>query len=832
MNHSRTFSLRSHHEFPLGAARTSDSTTGEGSEDAPLERDWLGTKTREELEALLMSADRVIKERTRDLETATDYGQFLLEQNNSLRTRSDSLMTRASPTKSFHTSTSELRDRPTPSPRSIRKSLNFPPPSSGLRKSSVTSRPRVDDAEWEDNDPGGPLTASSSASSFVSSNASNPSTPLHGRHRLSSTNSVSSLFAPSPRTIPQTTSPTPAEVQSLKHANWALTGQLQELQADAELAERAGKKRLRQLEKEILTLKSDLERSENRNDDSEDGEFRQVVAGTGGWMGSSMSRDSSTSSLGSISERNESTPTHNPNSRFLPSQSTPTPSTSSKNFAPAFSPASTPTNALRRSPGTGFSLTEFQSLDEIEKDNEGLKSPDEKQDELVAQLVAKIDELQEANSAIEDDRTRMTERLDKAQHEVEELRKRCDEMEDIMENGVEWQARKGAIEWHPEDADLSPSRFGSTKGRAVGNQRRMGRTSSSVLGLSFSNTSISSAGSLSPSPSGSRLNSESPQANRNILTRSLGSELGSHWGGDSDIEIEDEGGIDVENEDDDLEEGDSTATASASTSTQVRYQSRRVYSEDLVEPGSLRHQPPDNDVYEHLCEAVSNFPVTWEDESIPSPPRPSHMLLKTLTWTKESEENFMGEGNYPEDVSFGVGQIESREAVELREEYARNEQKRKKWGRIRRRRYTKGKVKWKGKGKESEEQQETSGMSRRELALQRLGLSVDGDEFERYSDEDGDEGSESGRSDMSSNYDYLNSGEYDRKGTDYYPLTLRARYHPRMIASRATNKAIQHAVNFVTYIRFFVILAMALVYALWQGPKKTLGVVTGRRRIN
>lgn len=339
--------------------------------------------------------------------------------------------------------------------------------------------------------------------------------------------------------------------------------------------------------------------------------------------------------------------------------------------------------------------------------------------------------------------------------------------------------------------------------------------------LSPSDSSISSRETVSPSRSSSslRFDSLSPEIHVGHAMRSLGSELGSHWGdeeGESDFELEYSDEDVEEDEFDDEHDSQSTPTASVATSTPVRYR-RRIFSDELIERGSLRRMPPDHEAYEQLSEAVSHFPVVWEDENLPSPPTPSHSLLKALPWTRESEKEFMGEEDYPEDVSFGVIQIESKEAIEEREENERDEEKRGEWGVVRRRRYGKSKGKGKGKARASsgkEDSYANRAVSRRGMALRRMGLDLEVEQRSEYSDNESY--SDDARSDMSSNYDYLSPGDYTNRGADYHPMTLRARYHPRMLVSRATDKAIQHVVSFATYMRFFVILSFALIYALWQ----------------
>lgn len=114
--------------------------------------------------------------------------------------------------------------------------------------------------------------------------------------------------------------------------------------------------------------------------------------------------------------------------------------------------------------------------------------------------------------------------------------------------------------------------------------------------------------------------------------------------------------------------------------------------------------------------------------------------------------------------------------------------------------------------------------SRREMALERLGLeSPHGTSRFRYGspdkdatfDDDDDDDDEEGEEEKEmSEYDYVD-GERVRQGS-YWPMTLRARYAPRMLGLRLADKAISTVVLLVNYIRFFLILSFAIFFALYQ----------------
>jgi hypothetical protein len=63
---------------------------------------------------------------------------------------------------------------------------------------------------------------------------------------------------------------------------------------------------------------------------------------------------------------------------------------------------------------------------------------DAQQDELLNQLIAKIDELQEANEAILEEREDMEEKLEIARDEVREWMGKCEDLEQEQQQRIEW----------------------------------------------------------------------------------------------------------------------------------------------------------------------------------------------------------------------------------------------------------------------------------------------------------------------------------------------------------------------------------------------------------
>lgn len=124
-------------------------------------------------------------------------------------------------------------------------------------------------------------------------------------------------------------------------------------------------------------------------------------------------------------------------------------------------------------------------------------------------------------------------------------------------------------------------------------------------------------------------------------------------------------------------------------------------------------------------------------------------------------------------------------------------------------------------------EREGTPLSRRQLALRRLGLedsptsssaTLHADPHHlAYSCSSHSSDNDSLQSDYSNLSNTLvRRGRKYRHRNNFYPLTLRARYAPKMVLSRVTEGAVGHLFTLVTYLRFFVVLGMALAWALWQ----------------
>ena len=484
---------------------------------------------------------------------------------------------------------------------------------------------------------------------------------------MSSSASVSSLFAPSPRNV---SSPAPHEVRALNQANYAFVLQLTGLEADSEKAQRDGNRKLRKLERELLALRQELSRAEERNDALEDGK----EAGSGSEERGQEYQGLSQEDEGKEGE-DESTPTLVRTKPASPLDEPVGDELPTLHFAPATLPthtASIPGTTSRRTPGNGRPRSPFSLVESRAEP----QTPDQKQDELVALLMSKIDELREANEVITEERIDMVERLEQAQRDVDDFRRKCEELEDDLVQTIGWSAsflsfarleltahcvvlteeQQGEIGWRDDDAvsDTSPVRLEGNR-RMIEQRKR--NTLGSDLPFSKSDTSLlSTASGLSLD----REREDSVESSRffsDQLKRSLGSELGSEWHHDSS-------GSDNEHEE--------NSTATGSTSTPGKTLHGTYVSEldldtstEIFPHGSFRHSgPPDSETYENLTRVVANLPAVWENEKDfgRSAPPPTTGLLRSLPWAHESDD-FWDESQYPELEETDFNRLESAEAV-------------------------------------------------------------------------------------------------------------------------------------------------------------------------
>ena len=236
---------------------------------------------------------------------------------------------------------------------------------------------------------------------------------------------------------------------------------------------------------------------------------------------------------------------------------------------------------------------------------------------------------------------------------------------------------------------------------------------------------------------------------------------------------------------------------------------------DLIKPGALRSGPPDERAYEELDRAISELPIAYADDS-PVKPSPRRAAVGSIGWAAEDEAA---------DPWASPREIESADAVREREAAeARNERRRRRIRKlaklVRENEIDADAVDLQQHFRSSTTSSNativlsTGQILRRGRALRRLGMDTDSEvdpaPHPDYSeDERGEADDDDYHAVVPRDHDYALQGE---RGTDWWPVTVAARIHPRTVALRASVAA-----NFaLVYARFLFVLFVALLGAIWQ----------------
>ncbi|GJN87874.1 hypothetical protein Rhopal_000829-T1 [Rhodotorula paludigena] len=680
---------------------------------------------------------------------------------------------------------------------------------------------------------------SPASSHYRTSSIVTPSgSPLATRSRFASNASGLSTFSPATKTL---FSPSHAanEVASLSQLNYALTLQLNDLQSDSELADREAGKKLRKLERELQVLREECEHLEARNatleteaelaKSRENELYRSTRASLTpkrdavelaeaeatppfSW------RDGESTPIRPVDPIDDEQPADSPLRNFaLPTQLVEdadiVPAVSLPDDFPRFPSylAADPTDAGLLStplfPRSVSRSVSTSSLAPLPPPMQLDPSLEQQADELVEQLMSRIEELQDLNEVIVEEREEMMERLEEAERDAVEWRERWEELEEqnMHDRLIGWDGPRAAIAWHSDnDADSdAPLPLPRLRTRRITRRSRL-LTQNSDTPPTLSPPSVFSGRDRSNSPTPN----SSPQFER--PKRALSYELGAPWQ-ESQHSAHQEHGLDGPRS-----AGPCLSKARRSAPAPVRKRPTSdsppvTTADDLLPSGSLRWAGhPDADTYDQLEHAASRLLPSWADDEIDlealSPSRPT--TFKRIKGPVAGEDDdeiaprpWKGKGGKK-------GKVRVRKFDRYDDGFDDNLQ--------------------------DEVEGRSSAFSRRSVALRRLdreastriGLNLvrfaqdSGSASERDSDAD---------STISSDYDRLDHSL--RRRSDYYPLAVRARYHPRMLASMMSDSALRHVVSLITWIRFLVVLSIAVLYSVWQGPKKTLGLVDGRRRL-
>lgn len=345
----------------------------------------LQQKSREELFELLKNAEQVIRTHETELNIAALAGEALLRENNLLRSRHDSLLARVKPGQ-----------------YDSMRSLGH-----GMRTSGSFEQHLV---------PSGPPTPAAEIPPPVT-----PPRRGHAR-RLSAS---------------------PEQIAQLNNQNDELHTRLEKIISDANLTDRESKRRLRQLQKEIEGLRNELESTQRRN-----AELENVVA------------DNRTDGRRVREEREEQLLAARAKGRTNEDDEDDT----IKDFAPgSFTSSSSSRLSLNSMPSSGsmpgvpFPSRAFASdldtipatvvEDEEDDDNSAsvrrrsrLTSCTPEEFTLLAQILSKVKELEDANNTISQSQKEMQDKLEKARQEADQMKNvydglQLEEVEGIDSNG-------------------------------------------------------------------------------------------------------------------------------------------------------------------------------------------------------------------------------------------------------------------------------------------------------------------------------------------------------------------------------------------------------------
>ena len=347
----------------------------------------------------------------------------------------------------------------------------------------------------------------------------------------------------------------------------------------------------------------------------------------------------------------------------------------------------------------------------------------------------------------------------------------------------------------------------------------------------------------SPSPFPASVNSQctSPSDSMRILGHrhhSLASELGNLWPREENLHQEaycaDDNNhattsTDVPN--DDLIQHDITSMPrhSSSPTRFSRSNNEDVVIDEHIILSLMPPGPPNAEAYEDLERALSELPITWEDDNSAALHRTlvrdidageqASRNAKTsqagLSWAYDDSEEDNEENDPWKEEGKGTMALESREMVEQREKADDRAERR-------RRRLQELAEEMMREEEDEEDEHAMANMTRKTLsALRRLNL----DRPKPKPDEDDRRADDRLAEEDAADYEYLNTTRRPgSRGTDYWPVSLRARYHPAMLAQRAKATSQEYFTMVLLWTKFLTVLAVAVIFSIWKGPKAGLGL--------
>ncbi|KAI0682908.1 hypothetical protein BC835DRAFT_1397836 [Cytidiella melzeri] len=349
--------------------------------------DWMTEKSREELSNLLVAAGDLIKSRETELGLTSTFCKSLYQENFTLKTKHDALLARI-----------PGRDlSPLPSPTR-----------------SMSPLPR------------------SESPHFYS--ASRPSSPINASPAIS-------------RHV-RRVSVTPGELSLLADQNAELLGKLEKLEEESAHADLAGKRKLRKLEKEIAGLRAELDKTREKGEELEQNLKKRGI-GLSAEEEEEMNkrkREEREERVKALREKNGPPASSSESSLqevkdFAPAPELPRFRTPSNPKAPVINfgtkPSAPPTIAEEVPHPGSAPVSAFESSSYLSPtatisapSSETSQAVPQLEYALIAQLLAKIRELEEANQQITVEQKATADRLQAVHRDAESIRRAYDYLED------------------------------------------------------------------------------------------------------------------------------------------------------------------------------------------------------------------------------------------------------------------------------------------------------------------------------------------------------------------------------------------------------------------
>ena len=246
-----------------------------------------------------------------------------------------------------------------------------------------------------------------------------------------------------------------------------------------------------------------------------------------------------------------------------------------------------------------------------------------------------------------------------------------------------------------------------------------------------------------------------------------------------------------------------------------------MHDEDEHIFGSLmKAGPPNAEAYEELERALSELPITWADDDCAVVRRAivrdieiAEQTLSTgpkvsqegLSWAYVDTEEDTEDNDPWKEEGKGSLALEDKDAVEMRMRADHKADRRR---------------------RRLQELAEEMMREEEDLAFEdvtRRGLIALRHQSLERSDAEGGDGEALG-SEGSECEELNTSRRLGASGTDYWPVSVRARYHPAMVVQRVRVTSQEYFTVCLLWMKFLAVLAIAVLYSVWRGPKTGLGL--------